>query len=74
MSVIWATQVPDSVAEEELAYAARISGIVSRQRVERVTLKRVEHVMKVLQTLDNIRWTIQSHQQTKCSMLLRWNW
>jgi pyruvate kinase len=67
--VIWATQVLESVAKEGLASRAEVSDAASSQRAECVMLNKGEHIVKALQTLDNILQRMQSHQHKKRSML-----
>jgi len=67
--VIWATQVLESVAKDGLASRAEVSDAASSQRAECVMLNKGEHIVKALQTLDNILQRMQSHQQKKRSML-----
>ena len=67
--VIWATQVLESVAKDGLASRAEISDAASSQRAECVMLNKGEHIVKALQTLDNILQRMQSHQHKKRSML-----
>jgi len=67
--VIWATQVLESVAKDGLASRAEVSDAASSQRAECVMLNKGEHIMKALQTLDNILQRMQSHQHKKRSML-----
>lgn len=67
--VIWATQVLESVAKEGRASRAEVSDAASSQRAECVMLNKGEHIVKALQTLDNILQRMQSHQHKKRSML-----
>jgi len=67
--VIWATQVLESVAKDGLASRAEVSDAASSQRAECVMLNKGEHIVKALQTLDNILQRMQSHQHKKRSML-----
>lgn len=67
--VIWATQVLESVAKEGRASRAEISDAASSQRAECVMLNKGEHIVKALQSLDNILQRMQSHQHKKRSML-----
>lgn len=67
--VIWATQVLESVAKDGLASRAEVSDAASSQRSECVMLNKGAHIVKALQTLDNILQRMQSHQHKKRSML-----
>jgi pyruvate kinase len=67
--VIWATQVLERVAKDGLASRAEVSDAASSQRAECVMLNKGEHILKALQTLDNILQRMQSHQHKKRSML-----
>jgi len=67
--VIWATQVLESVAKDGLASRAEVSDAASSQRAECVMLNKGVHIVKALQTLDNILQRMQSHQHKKRSML-----
>ena len=67
--VIWATQVLEGVAKDGLASRAEVSDAATSQRAECVMLNKGEHIVKALQTLDNILQRMQSHQHKKRSML-----
>lgn len=67
--VIWATQVLESVAKDGIASRAEVSDAASSQRAECVMLNKGEHIVKALQTLDNILQRMQAHQHKKRSML-----
>ena len=67
--VIWATQVLESMARDGLASRAEVSDAASSQRAECVMLNKGEHIVKAVQTLDNILQRMQSHQHKKRSML-----
>lgn len=67
--VIWATQVLESIAKNGLASRAEVSDAASGQRAECVMLNKGKHIVKALQTLDNILQRMQSHQNKKRSML-----
>lgn len=67
--VIWATQVLESVAKDGLATRAEVSDAASSQRAECVMLNKGPHIVKAVQTLENILRRMAGHQQKKRSLL-----
>jgi len=67
--VIWATQVLEGLAKEGQPSRAEISDSAIGQRAECVMLNKGPHILRALQTLDDILRRMQAHQIKKRSML-----
>ena len=67
--VIWATQVLESLAKEGLPSRAEITDAAMGDRAECVMLNKGPHILRAVETLDNILQRMRGHQAKKRSML-----
>lgn len=74
LPVIWATQVLEGLSKSGKPSRAEISDAAMGVRAECVMLNKGEHIIKAIQSLDDILLRMQSHQQKKNSLLRRLHW
>jgi pyruvate kinase len=67
--VIWATQVLENLAKKGQPSRAEITDAAMAERAECVMLNKGPHLLKAIETLDDILGRMQAHQQKKTSML-----
>jgi pyruvate kinase len=67
--VIWATQVLEGLTRDGMPSRAEISDAAIGQRAECVMLNKGRHIVKAVQTLDDILRRMQAHQTKKRSLL-----
>jgi len=67
--VIWATQVLETLAKEGIPSRAEITDAAMSNRAECVMLNKGPHIVKAVQTLDDILQRMDAHQSKKQSML-----
>jgi len=67
--VIWATQVLENLAKLGAPTRAEITDAAMGHRAECVMLNKGPHVVRAVQTLDDILRRMQGHQAKKGSML-----
>jgi pyruvate kinase len=67
--VIWATQVLESLAKKGLPSRAEITDAAMSQRAECVMLNKGPHILDALDTLVDILYRMQEHQQKKSARL-----
>jgi pyruvate kinase len=67
--VIWATQVLENLAKKGQPSRAEITDAAMAERAECVMLNKGPHLLKAIETLDDILDRMQAHQQKKTSML-----
>lgn len=67
--VIWATQVLESLAKEGLPSRAEVTDAAMGDRAECVMLNKGPHLVRTVQTLDDILRRMHAHQSKKRSML-----
>jgi pyruvate kinase len=71
MPVIWATQVLENLAKEGLPSRAEVTDAAMSVRAECVMLNKGPHILKAVQTLDDIISRMQDHQLKKRPLLRR---
>jgi pyruvate kinase len=69
--VIWATQVLERLAKQGTPSRAEITDAAMGHRAECVMLNKGPHIVRAVQTLDDILRRMQAHQTKKRSMLRR---
>ncbi|MGZ0020355.1 pyruvate kinase [Nitrosomonas sp. wSCUT-2] len=74
LPVIWATQVLEGLSKTGKPSRAEISDAAMGERSECVMLNKGAHIIKAIQSLDDILHRMQSHQQKKSSLLRRLHW
>lgn len=74
LPVIWATQVLEGLSKSGKPSRAEISDAAMGVRAECVMLNKGPHIIKAIQSLDDILHRMQSHQQKKSSLLRRLHW
>ncbi|SFE19321.1 pyruvate kinase [Nitrosomonas sp. Nm166] len=74
LPVIWATQVLEGLSKSGKPSRAEISDAAMGVRAECVMLNKGPHIIKAIQSLDDILQRMQSHQQKKSSLLRRLHW
>lgn len=74
LPVIWATQVLEGLSKSGKPSRAEISDAAMGVRAECVMLNKGAHIIKAIQSLDDILHRMQSHQQKKSSLLRRLHW
>ena len=67
--VIWATQVLECLAKEGLPSRAEITDAAMGDRAECVMLNKGPHILRAVQSLDDILRRMDAHQSKKRSML-----
>lgn len=67
--VIWATQVLENLAKDGIPSRAEISDAALGNRAECVMLNKGAHILKAVETLDDILCRMQNHQDKKRSMM-----
>lgn len=67
--VIWATQVLESLAKAGIPSRAEITDAAMGHRAEAVMLNKGPHILRAVQTLDDILQRMEAHQTKKQSML-----
>lgn len=67
--VIWATQVLESLAKQGTPSRAEITDAAMAHRAECVMLNKGPHIIRAVETLDDILRRMQSHQAKKTPML-----
>jgi pyruvate kinase len=67
--VIWATQVLESLAHDDLPSRAEITDAAAADRTECVLLNKGPHILHAVRTLADILQRMQAHQTKKQSML-----
>ena len=67
--VIWATQVLETLAKEGIPSRAEITDAAMGNRAECVMLNKGPHIIRAVQTLDDILQRMAAHQTKKQSML-----
>lgn len=67
--VVWATQVLESLAKTGQPSRAEITDAAMSERAECVMLNKGPHLLKAIQTLDDILKRMQAHQTKKTPML-----
>jgi pyruvate kinase len=68
-TVIWATQVLETLAKTGLPLRAEVTDAAMSERAECVMLNKGPYIRAALHTLDNILHRMQGHQTKKRSML-----
>lgn len=74
LPVIWATQVLEGLSKTGKPSRAEISDAAMGERSECVMLNKGAHIIKAIQSLDDILHRMESHQQKKSSLLRRLHW
>ena len=74
LPVIWATQVLEGLSKSGKPSRAEISDAAMGERAECVMLNKGPHIIKAIQSLDDILQRMQSHQQKKSALLRRLHW
>ncbi len=74
LPVIWATQVLEGLSKSGKPSRAEISDAAMGVRAECVMLNKGLHIIKAIQSLDDILHRMQSHQQKKNSLLRQLHW
>jgi pyruvate kinase len=69
--VIWATQVLETLARNDMPSRAEITDAAMGQRAECVMLNKGPHVIHAIRVLDDILRRMQAHQAKKSGMLRR---
>jgi pyruvate kinase len=67
--VIWATQVLETLAKQGVASRAEITDAAMGHRAEAVMLNKGPHILRAVQTLDDILQRMEAHQMKKQSMM-----
>jgi pyruvate kinase len=67
--VIWATQVLETLAKEGIPSRAEITDAAMGHRAEAVMLNKGPHILRAVQTLDDILQRMEAHQNKKQSMM-----
>jgi pyruvate kinase len=67
--VVWATQVLETLAKDGIPSRAEITDAAMGNRAEAVMLNKGPHILKALQTLDDILQRMEAHQVKKQSMM-----
>jgi pyruvate kinase len=67
--VIWATQVLETLAKEGIPSRAEITDAAMGHRAEAVMLDQGPHILRAVQTLDDILQRMEAHQIKKQSMM-----
>jgi len=67
--VIWATQVLESLAKAGIPSRAEITDAAMGNRAEAVMLNKGPHIVRAVQTLDDILQRMEAHQIKKQSMM-----
>jgi pyruvate kinase len=67
--VIWATQVLETLAKEGIPSRAEITDAAMGHRAEAVMLNKGPHILRAVQTLDDILQRMEAHQNKKVSMM-----
>jgi pyruvate kinase len=71
--VIWATQVLETLAKEGIPSRAEITDAAMGHRAEAVMLNKGPHILRAVQTLDDILQRMEAHQNKKQSMMRELN-
>ncbi|HLH31775.1 MAG TPA: pyruvate kinase, partial [Terriglobia bacterium] len=71
--VIWATQVLENLAKEGIPSRAEITDAAMGHRAEAVMLNKGPHIIRAVQTLDDILQRMEAHQIKKQSMMRELN-
>jgi pyruvate kinase len=71
--VIWATQVLETLAKEGMPSRAEITDAAMGHRAEAVMLNKGPHILRAVQTLDDILQRMEAHQIKKQSMMRELN-
>src|SRR5499427_4079489 len=71
--VIWATQVLENLAKAGIPSRAEITDAAMGHRAEAVMLNKGPHILRAVQTLDDILQRMESHQMKKQSMMCKRN-
>jgi pyruvate kinase len=71
--VIWATQVLENLAKEGIPSRAEITDAAMGHRAEAVMLNKGPHIVRAVQTLDDILQRMEAHQSKKQSMMRELN-
>jgi len=71
--VIWATQVLETLAKQGLPSRAEITDAAMGHRAEAVMLNKGPHILRAVQTLDDILQRMEAHQMKKQSMMRELN-
>lgn len=74
LPVIWATQVLEGLSKTGKPSRAEISDAAMGECSECVMLNKGTHIIKAIQSLDDILHRMQSHQQKKSALLRRLHW
>jgi len=67
--VIWATLVLESLAKSGIPSRAEITDAAMGHRAEAVMLNKGPHILRAVQTLDDILKRMETHQAKKQSMM-----
>src|SRR5499427_7429835 len=67
--VIWATQVLENLAKAGIPSRAEITDAAMGHRAEAVMLNKGSHILRAVQTLDDILQRMEAHQNKKQSMM-----
>ena len=67
--VIWATQVLESLAQGGIPSRAEITDAAMGHRAEAVMLNKGPHILRAVQSLDDILQRMEAHQVKKQSMM-----
>jgi pyruvate kinase len=67
--VIWATQVLENLAKSGIPSRAEITDAAMGHRAEAVMLNKGPHILRAVQTLDDILQRMEAHQVKKQSMM-----
>ena len=67
--VIWATQVLENLAKQGIPSRAEITDAAMGNRAEAVMLNKGPHILRAVQTLDDILQRMEAHQIKKQSMM-----
>jgi pyruvate kinase len=67
--VIWATQVLETLAKKGIPSRAEITDAAMGHRAEAVMLNKGPHILRAVQTLDDILQRMEAHQIKKQSMM-----
>ena len=71
--VIWATQVLENLAKEGIPSRAEITDAAMGHRAEAVMLNKGPHILRAVETLDDILQRMEAHQIKKQSMMRELN-
>ena len=71
--VVWATQVLETLAKTGIPSRAEITDAAMGNRAEAVMLNKGPHILRAVQTLDDILQRMEAHQLKKQSMMRQLN-